>query len=401
MSDDIGVDQSVDTGAEVTAPAEESGQGITEAPPERTYLPDDYATHHVKVKVDGEEQDVPLSEALGGYQRQADYTRKTQELARQQESAQFAITLQRALENNPSATLRILQEQYGDHRSCSSRRTTRTNGWTRTRPAGEQYDERLSHWEDFQAEQELQQALRVLHHGTARTSIPEPSSPEPPRWDAWTWRTSTKRWRSRRCGRSNVLNKQATQQREAEDDSRNEAKAGLTMHGGSGPGATVPSRSSPVTPPPSRGLPRGQATARPRLTFGVVLDLGAPHACGQRQLRLPPGDHPRQLPQDPHRQHLQVPSAAVVAHGEEPSAQALGRREDRRAPHLRRRPGRFVRRMGRHQHRPPRRHLGRRVSRGVNCSAPSPSPGSKRPRTTAKRKSSTSSKPRSCRPKRR
>lgn len=35
----------------------------------------------VKVKIDGEEQEVTLEEAIKGYQRSADYTRKTQELA--------------------------------------------------------------------------------------------------------------------------------------------------------------------------------------------------------------------------------------------------------------------------------------------------------------------------------
>jgi hypothetical protein len=36
-----------------------------------------------RVKVNGEDIEIPLSEALKGYQRQADYTRKTEELARQ------------------------------------------------------------------------------------------------------------------------------------------------------------------------------------------------------------------------------------------------------------------------------------------------------------------------------
>lgn len=37
----------------------------------------------ISIKIDGEEQEVRLSELRNGYQRQADYTRKTQELARQ------------------------------------------------------------------------------------------------------------------------------------------------------------------------------------------------------------------------------------------------------------------------------------------------------------------------------
>lgn len=45
-------------------------------------IPDDYK---VKVKVNGIETEVPLSELRNGYQRQADYTTKTQELAQQRE----------------------------------------------------------------------------------------------------------------------------------------------------------------------------------------------------------------------------------------------------------------------------------------------------------------------------
>lgn len=65
-----------------------------------------YSTKMVDVKVDGEVVRVPLSEALSGYQRQADYTRKTQELSR-------ATALQQALEANPQATLQLLQQTYG------------------------------------------------------------------------------------------------------------------------------------------------------------------------------------------------------------------------------------------------------------------------------------------------
>ena len=68
---------------------------------------------YVKVKVDGEELDVPFNEAIQGYQRQADYTRKTQELSQQREQLQFAQTLQQALESNPQQTLDVLSRHYG------------------------------------------------------------------------------------------------------------------------------------------------------------------------------------------------------------------------------------------------------------------------------------------------
>jgi hypothetical protein len=74
---------------------------------------DSFADKYVKLKVDGEELDVPFKEALSGYQRQSDYTRKTQELASQRESLQHAATLAQALERDPMGTLDVLARHYG------------------------------------------------------------------------------------------------------------------------------------------------------------------------------------------------------------------------------------------------------------------------------------------------
>ena len=67
----------------------------------------------IKLQVDGEEVVVPVKEALAGYQRQADYTRKTQELSEQRKQVQYASALAEALQNDPAATLQLLQQQYG------------------------------------------------------------------------------------------------------------------------------------------------------------------------------------------------------------------------------------------------------------------------------------------------
>lgn len=72
-----------------------------------------YADHYVTVKVDGEEISVPLSEAVAGYSRQADYTRKTQELASQKQELQWASAIRQALDNDPSGTIDLLAEHYG------------------------------------------------------------------------------------------------------------------------------------------------------------------------------------------------------------------------------------------------------------------------------------------------
>ncbi len=54
-----------------------------------------------------------MKEAVSGYQRQADYTRKTQQLAEERRQVQFAQAIQQALDNDPAATIELLQSHYG------------------------------------------------------------------------------------------------------------------------------------------------------------------------------------------------------------------------------------------------------------------------------------------------
>ena len=154
-----GTDSPVADGAPATG-----GEGGPEATPEPTYLDtDEYGTHHVRLKVDGQEQSVPLSEALNGYQRQADYTRKTQELAEQQRRAQFGLTLQQALENNPQETLRILQAQYAAEQAEAAQPTEQPD-WTDDPNDRrlQEMDARLQRYEQQAADYELRQAIGVL-----------------------------------------------------------------------------------------------------------------------------------------------------------------------------------------------------------------------------------------------
>jgi flagellar motility protein MotE (MotC chaperone) len=92
--------------APVDAPVDGQAEGGIENQEEDIFDVAEFADKHVVVKVDGEEVRVPLSEALAGYQRQADYTRKTQKLSQ-------ASALQSALDANPQATLQLLQQTYG------------------------------------------------------------------------------------------------------------------------------------------------------------------------------------------------------------------------------------------------------------------------------------------------
>ena len=59
------------------------------------------------VKVDGVEEQVSLDELRDGYQRQSDYTRKTQELASERDRLQQAEAIVNSLEADPAGTLRL------------------------------------------------------------------------------------------------------------------------------------------------------------------------------------------------------------------------------------------------------------------------------------------------------
>ncbi len=65
------------------------------------------------VKVDGEMQQVSLDELQNGYQRQADYTRKTQELASERERLAQGEAIVQALESDPRGAVSALADAFG------------------------------------------------------------------------------------------------------------------------------------------------------------------------------------------------------------------------------------------------------------------------------------------------
>lgn len=67
----------------------------------------------VTVKVDGQEMQVPMAEAMDGFMRQADYTRKTQSLAEDRKMAAWAREMQSAIQNDPHGTIKALQGALG------------------------------------------------------------------------------------------------------------------------------------------------------------------------------------------------------------------------------------------------------------------------------------------------
>lgn len=102
------------TGEEAGVEASQPIEAPVEPEPEYEYFdPTEVGDKYVKVKVDGEEISVPLNEALQGYQRQADYTKKTQELAAQRQEAENALRLAQSLQANPGLTMQVLASQAG------------------------------------------------------------------------------------------------------------------------------------------------------------------------------------------------------------------------------------------------------------------------------------------------
>jgi len=119
---------------------------------------DDFADKTVKLPVAGEEIEVPLKEALAGYQRQADYTRKTQELSEQRQQVQFASAIQQALDNDPKQTIQLLQEHYGLNKQIEEDDIYLD-------PLEKQYrqlENRLQSFEQQQALQELEKNIGFL-----------------------------------------------------------------------------------------------------------------------------------------------------------------------------------------------------------------------------------------------
>lgn len=70
-------------------------------------------TQKFTVKVDGEELQVELDELLNGYQRQADYTAKTQAVAQERHRLEAFQALESALASDPKGTLSELAKAYG------------------------------------------------------------------------------------------------------------------------------------------------------------------------------------------------------------------------------------------------------------------------------------------------
>jgi hypothetical protein len=86
--------------AESVSEDEETPEEPSSPPPPPTF----------KVKVDGEEREVPLEELVKGYSRTEDYTRKTQKLAEERKASESELLAVRAEREQYAATLGKLEE---------------------------------------------------------------------------------------------------------------------------------------------------------------------------------------------------------------------------------------------------------------------------------------------------
>ena len=88
-------------------PAEPVEEPVAEEPAEEPAEDDPLVT----IKVDGKEVQVPLSEVKAGYQRQADYTRKTMEVSEQRKAAEAEIQRAQAERQMYAVNLQKMQAQ--------------------------------------------------------------------------------------------------------------------------------------------------------------------------------------------------------------------------------------------------------------------------------------------------
>jgi predicted metal-dependent hydrolase len=122
---------------------------------------DEFGDKYVSVQVNGEDVKVPLKEALSGYQRQADYTRKTQELSEQRRQVQFGAALQEALQSDPEKTLELLSQHYGINKSISAEEELDLD------PVEKQYrhlEQRVQAFEQQKAMEELDRTVETLQN---------------------------------------------------------------------------------------------------------------------------------------------------------------------------------------------------------------------------------------------
>ena len=113
------------------------GTVLTDSPDSSVEVSQEPAGESYTVKVDGLEEQVSLDELRDGYQRQADYTRKTQELASERSRLQQAEAIVQSLEADPAGTLRLWVTHSVSVGQLGNRRVRWTRGMNQTRTSND------------------------------------------------------------------------------------------------------------------------------------------------------------------------------------------------------------------------------------------------------------------------
>jgi len=140
------------------------GTVITDSPDSSVEVPQEPVGEQYTVKVDGSEEQVSLNELRDGYQRQADYTRKTQELASERARLQQAEAIVQSLEADPAGTLAALGDAFGVGGATASP-TENTDPWDEPDPTEQRIaslETRLAQQDRVQRRQQVEKQVEHL-----------------------------------------------------------------------------------------------------------------------------------------------------------------------------------------------------------------------------------------------
>lgn len=117
------------------------------------------------VKVSGEDLQVPLTELIAGYQKGADYTQKSQEVARERESLQFASAIQAALDRDPAQAIQTLSRHFGITQAAVAQMVDDGESFDDLDPAEKRFrtlDQRLSSFEERETQANIERTVSNL-----------------------------------------------------------------------------------------------------------------------------------------------------------------------------------------------------------------------------------------------
>jgi len=115
------------------------------------------------VKIDGEEQQVTLEELQNGYQRGADYTRKTQLVAEERDRLRQAEAVMNAIQEDPAGTIQALSKSFGVDNPMQTE--SATDDWEDVDPSVARIaalEQKLEQQEARERKQDLERQVNVL-----------------------------------------------------------------------------------------------------------------------------------------------------------------------------------------------------------------------------------------------